>query len=87
MTSIDGLVGSVLCFKFVFLFCCCGFLALQANYDNFEPIIGITCKCSMFKRFEGKALKEIITKLIERFCPVYLMVWKWDVDWAQLSIL
>lgn len=63
----DGL-GSVLFSEFVTLFCC-GFLAMQAHAETFVTIVEITCDGSTFKCFEGKDIKEIVSKLRERFCP------------------
>lgn len=63
----DGL-NSVLFSEFVTLFCC-GFLALQAHWETFETIVGITCEGSTFKCFEGKDSNEITLKMKERFCP------------------
>ena len=63
----DGLRSSLFS-EFITLFCC-GFLALQAHCDTFCTVVGISCRGSTFKCFEGRHSAEIVGKLRERFQP------------------
>lgn len=68
MLDVMGGLRSPLFSEFITLFCC-GFLAIQAQYESFLTLVEISSRESTFKCFEGRDSAEVVAKMKERFQP------------------